>query len=119
YVFLFVFAEIVELLAGLGVVNDRTGGNGQDGVVRALAGAVRAFAGTSYRGFVFGVESKMEQRIVVRVRPQDDVAALAAVAARGAAPWDVLLPPERTAAVAALAGQDPDADFIDKHGGRQ
>src|SRR5579884_1096757 len=56
----------------------------------------------------------MEQRVVVLAGPQNHVAAAPAVAAAGAAPRNVLLPPERETAIAAIARLDSDYGFIDK-----
>jgi hypothetical protein len=80
-----------------------------------LAGAVAAFAMASALGGVFGVEAEMEESIEVRVGLDEDVAAASAVAAAGAAAWNVLLAPERKTAVAAVAGFHADANFIDEH----
>ena len=64
---------------------------------------------------VFGIEAEVHQRVVALAGLHDDVAALAAVAARGAAARDELLPAEGHAAVAAVAGFDPDFGFVDEH----
>ena len=68
------------------------------------AGAVAALAVPAALGLVLGVETEMEQRVVVLAGDQYDVAAAAAVAAARTAARDKLLPPERQAAVAAVAG---------------
>src|SRR4051812_7560135 len=57
-----------------------------------------------------------------RVQPvgdlDDDVAAAPALAAAGPAELDILLAPERDAAIAAIAGADIDLGFIEEfHGG--
>ncbi len=65
--------------------------------------------------FVFRVEAKMYQRIVPLARFHDDVPAIAAIAARRPSPRDKLLPPERHAAIAAVARLYPNCGFIDKH----
>ena len=54
--------------------------------------------------FVFRIEAEVHQGIVAFAGFHDDVAALAAVAARRAAARDELLPAEGHAAVAAVAG---------------
>jgi hypothetical protein len=57
------------------------------------------------------------QGIQFGVGLQVDAAAIAAIAAIGAAEGDVFLPPEADATVAAVAGLDPDDDFIDEFHG--
>jgi hypothetical protein len=52
--------------------------------------------------------------IQFRIRDQVDAAAVAAVAAVGTAEGNVFLPPETDTTVAAIAGFNPDEDFIDK-----
>ena len=52
-----------------------------------------------------------------QARDKNHVAAIAAIAAAGSAPWDKLLPPERKTAIAAVARLHADSYFIDKHGG--
>jgi hypothetical protein len=52
---------------------------------------------------------------------EDDVGAIAAIAARWAAARNVLLPAKSDATVSAVAGLDPDFGFVNKHdvlGGR-
>ena len=61
---------------------------------------------------VFGVEAEMEQRVAVDGRDHGDVAAMAAIAAAGAAARYVFLAPERKTAVAAVACFDGDNYFI-------
>lgn len=56
-----------------------------------------------------------QQRVVVGVRLEINVAAVAAVAARRAAARDVLLPAERHAAVAAVARLYQNFGFVNKH----
>ena len=61
---------------------------------------------------------KRKSTSVFLVAAGDDVdrAAVAAVAAVGAAARDELLAAEAQAAVAAVAGSDVDVDFVDEHG---
>src|ERR1019366_2571778 len=66
-------------------------------------------------GLVFRIETEMDQRIVALARFHPDVAALAAIAARRPAARNVLLPPERHAAVAAIASLHSNFGFIDEH----
>ena len=64
------------------------------------------------------VVAEGQQRGHVAVGDQPDVAALAAVAAVGAAPGDVRLAPEGDAARAAVAASDVEAAFVDELGAR-
>ena len=66
-------------------------------------------------GFVLGVEAEVDEGVVAEGGGHEDVAAVAAVAAGGAAPGDELFAAEGHAAVAAVAGFDADFCFIDKH----
>ena len=66
-------------------------------------------------GAKFAIVAVAQQRVVVRIRFEVDVAAIAAVAARWAAARNVLLPAERHAAVAAVAAFHRDFGFVSKH----
>ena len=66
-------------------------------------------------GFVFGVEAKVNEGVVAEGRGHEDVAAVAAIAAGGAALGNKFFTPEGHAAVATVAGLDPDSCFINKH----
>ena len=68
-----------------------------DEVVAARPGAVRAGTTLAARGAEMLRVAKVDQRIEARDRLEDDVAALAAVAAVGAAELDELLAPETDA----------------------
>src|SRR5438132_675242 len=57
----------------------------------------------------------MHQRIMALARFHPDVTAMTAIAARRPATRNVLLPPERHAAVAAIACLHSNFGFIDKH----
>ena len=65
--------------------------------------------------FVFRVEPKMDQRVVPLAGFHDDIAALAAIAARGPSTWNKLLPPKSKTAVAAVAGLYANCGFINEH----
>ena len=96
--------EIVQQLAGLGVVDDGADRSGDLDRFAFAALAVAAFAVTAALGFMLGIETEMQQRVVVLAGDHGDVAAAAAVAAAGAAARDVFLAAKRQAAVAAVAG---------------
>jgi hypothetical protein len=80
------------------------------------AGAVGAHAVLSALRLVLGIVAEMDERVVALAGLHDDVAAAAAVAARGSAAGHKLLPPEGHAAVAAVAGLYANFCFIDEHG---
>jgi hypothetical protein len=63
---------------------------------------------------VFGVVTEVDEGIVPLRGDHDDIAATPAVAARRTAAWDVFLPPEGHAAVAAVAGFHQDARLVEK-----
>ena len=85
-----------------------------DEVVAAGAGAVRPGAAlAARRAEMLGV-AEVDQRIEAGHRLEDDVAALAAVAAVGAAKFDELLAPEADRAGAAGAGADEDLGLVEE-----
>jgi hypothetical protein len=66
---------------------------------------------------VLGIESKVEQGIVVRSRHHHHIAAASAIATAGSAARNELLAPERKDAVAAVSSFDGNDDFIyEQHG---
>ena len=85
-----------------------------DQVVAAGAGAVGARAALAARGAEMLGVAEVDQRIEAGHRFEDDVAALAAVAAVGAAEFDELLAPEADRARAARAGADEDLGLVEK-----
>src|SRR5579859_4131031 len=113
--FLIGAGELEYLLAGLVVVDDGTDRNFQQHVAAVASGFVGAFAVASALRFVLGIETEMHQRVVALAGLHDDVATLAAVAARRSAARDELLAPEGHAAVSAVAGFDFDFGFVDEH----
>ena len=105
-------AEVAEELAAIGVVDERTGRHTEDQVGAALP--VLLFAApvlAAPRAQRLGV-GEVEQGREPGVDGQDDGAAVAAVAAAGAAARHVLLAPEARAAVAPVAGLDPNHDLV-------
>ena len=107
--------EIVDQLAGFGVVERGADGHLQRDGAAVLAGAVRSHAVLAALRFVLGVEAEMNQRVVALAGFHQDVAAASAVAARRAAARHELLAAEGHAAVAAVAGFDANFDFVDEH----
>ncbi len=80
---------------------------------------VRAFAVASALRLVFGIEAEMHQRVMPLAGFHDHVSALAAVAARRSAARNIFLAAKGHAAIAAVAGLDPNFCLIDEHGYRQ
>ena len=79
-----------------------------------LAGLAAALAVHAVGRHIFALVAEVHQGGHVVVHLQDDGAAVAAVAAVGAAGGHVFLPVEGHRAVAAVAGPDGDPRFINK-----
>ena len=89
-----------------------------DEIVAAGAGAVRPGAALAARGPEMLGVAEVDQGVEAVDRLEDDVAALAAVAAVGAAIFDIFLAPEADRAGAAGAGADEDLGLVEEvHGG--
>jgi hypothetical protein len=65
-------------------------------------------------GFVFGIKTELDERVLVLGGNQEDIAAPATVTAAGTAARNVLLAAKGQAAVAAIAGLDQNASFVDE-----
>ena len=111
--------EVMHQLARLHVVERSAHRNLQRDRSAIQTGAVRAHAVLAALPLVLRVVAEMNQRIVPLARLHDDVAATAAVATRGPPARHELLPPEGHAAVAAVAGLDPNFGFINEHASRR
>src|SRR5579884_1497712 len=107
--------EVVDLLAGLVVVKNRSHRHFQNHVHAFVPGAVRAFAMPPALRLVFGIKAEMHQRIVALARLHHDIAALAAVSPRRAAAWHEFLPAKGHAAIAAVTRLHSNFRFINKH----
>ena len=97
------------------VVEDGADGDFEDAVFALVAAHVGAEAVGAAFGLPFGVEAEVDEGVVGEGGAHDDVAAVAAVAAGGAAAGDEFFAAKGHAAVAAVAGLDADAGFIDEH----
>src|ERR1035437_6300804 len=117
--FLARIGEVVDALAGGFIVDHRAHGHLDFERFALGAGALAAFAVATALRLVFRVEAELEQGVGVLAAHHHDVAAAPAIAAAGAAPWDVLLPAEGEATVAAIAGLHEYSDFINEHGKSQ
>src|SRR5271168_73944 len=107
--------EVVDELAGGVVVEERAYGDFEGIAFAGVAGAVGAEAVAAALSLVLGVEAEVNQGVVAEGGGHEDVASVAAVAARGAALGDELFAAEGHAAVAAVAGLDTNSCFINKH----
>src|SRR6202049_3795737 len=107
--------EINHFLAGVVVIDNRSYRNFEDNILAFAPRLVRAFTVTSALGFVFRIKAKVHQRVVAFAGLHDDVSALAAVATRGSAARNELLPAERHAAIAAVPRLYPNFGFVDEH----
>jgi hypothetical protein len=109
----------MDEFAGFLVVKGSADGDLEDDGVAVEAGAVGAHAVLAALALVFGVVAEVDEGVVALRAFHDNVAAAAAVAARGTAAGDELLAAEGHAAVAAVAGFDANFCFIDEHGKSQ
>ena len=94
------------------------GGTCDQQVLAARARAVAGAAVVAALGAELGVVAQGKQGVLMGDGDEDDVAAVAADAAVGAAPGDVGLAAEADAAAAAVAALDEDLDPIDEHAPR-
>ena len=106
--------EVVHELAGLFVVHQGADGHLQRDVV-ALAPVYSSRRRGAALGLVLGLKRKWTS-VLWLAGIHNDVAAVAAVAARRTAARDELLPPEGHAAIAAVAGFHSDFGFVNEHG---
>src|SRR5262249_21305402 len=104
-----------ELLAGVCIEGNCTDRDFQDGGVCGGAVAIGAFTVASATGLEFAVVAVAEQGVVVRIRFEVNIAAVAAIAPGWAAARDVFLPAEGDATIAAVAGLDHNFGFVSEH----
>ena len=106
--------QISDQLARVDVVNDGPARDLDDDVVAGTTGLVAARAWLAVPGPELAGNAKVRQRVQGVVCLEVDAAAVAAVAAVGAASLDVFLTSETEAAVATVAGLDADRGFVDE-----
>jgi hypothetical protein len=104
----------VEHLAGLIVVNDGSDRNLDFQILTVAPVTSTAFAVASSFSAKRVVITKFEKGVFVNIGGEIDIAAVAAIAAAGAAPRNKLFPAEGDAAVAAIACFDRDFGFVDE-----
>jgi hypothetical protein len=107
--------EVVDLLAGLLVVQHGADGHLQHSRFAAGATAVRSQTVASALALVLRVVAEVDQRIVACARLHHDIAAMASVAAGRTALGHEFFAPERHAAVTAVPGFYANFCFIDEH----
>src|ERR1700722_18182322 len=107
--------KIAKLRAGIRVKNHGADGHFQHDVVARLAVAIGAFAVATALCVKLAIVAIAQESVVVRIRFEVNVAAVAAVAARWPASRDILLPAERHAAVSAVAAFYQNFSFVCEH----
>src|ERR1700722_3555844 len=95
------FRKIEKLFSAVRIENHRAHGDFQHRVFARSSVAVRPFAMPAALCLKFPVVAIAQQRVIVRICFDVNIAAMSAVAAGRAAARDVLLPTKRDAAVAA------------------
>ena len=107
--------HILDDLIRLQIAHDGTSGDLDDEVFAVFAAAALALPVFAVRRGIFALVAEVHQRGQVVVHTQDDGAAVAAVAAVRTARSHVFFPVKGHRAVAARAGLDRNAYFINKH----
>ena len=107
--------HILDDLIRLQIAHDGTSGDLDDEVFTVLAAAALALPVFAVRRGIFALVAEVHQRGQVVVHTQDNGAAVAAVAAVLAARSHIFFPMKGHRAVAARAGLDRNAYFINKH----
>ena len=106
--------QIGELLTRVLIGDDRANRDEQYHVRAGMSRAVRSFAVAAAIRFEFAIITVTQQSVIVRIGFQINAAAIAAVAARGAAARHEFLTAERDAAVPAVPGLYVNFRFIGK-----
>ena len=106
--------HVLDDLIGLRIPDQCAPGNPDGEALAVLAGFALAGAVHAVFGGVFALVAKIHQGGEIVVHLENDVAAVAAVAAVGAACGDIFFTVEGYAAVAAIAGLHGDAGLIHK-----
>jgi hypothetical protein len=109
------FGEVEKLLPGFPVVNDGSYRNGQFDGFAISSRSIAPFTVPASLRFVFGIESEMQQRVVVEAGNENHIAAVAAITAAWPAARHVFFATKRKATIAAVAGLYGNKNFVDKH----
>ncbi len=107
--------KIMEALTCIFVIKNGADRHFQNNAFAILAGAVGAFAMASALAFVFRVKAEVDQGVMPLTGFHDNVAAMAAIAARRATARDKFLPAKGHTSIAAVAGLNANDCFINKH----
>ena len=110
-----VLEDLDHLFAGIAPVDHGAERHAKDGGPALPAVAIRALPVLAALAVPVRLELEIDEVVLVVVAPQDDVAALAAIAAVGAAPRLVFLTAEAGAAAAAVARARLDGGLVNKH----
>src|SRR5262249_56738958 len=106
--------QVAQHVAAVAVADDRAGRHGDDQFVGAAAVAVVGHAAAAVGGAPVLAVDDVGEAVGAGDGADDDVAAVAAVAAVGPAAGDVLLAAEAAATGAAVAGLDVEGESIDE-----
>ncbi len=109
-------SKIVQQFARIVVVDDGSDRNRHFDRRSFAPGAIAAFPVTPALGRMLGIETEMQQGVVVLAGDQNYVAAAPAVATARPSARNVFFAPERQASVAAVARLHTNSYFIDEHG---
>src|SRR6185369_6632439 len=107
--------EIADRLAGVAIGDDGAQRHPDDQVVAAGAVTIAALAVGSALGVIVALVPEVEQRGERGIGFEEHGAAIASVAAVGAAAGDELLATEAHAPGAAVAALHEDVDLVDEH----
>src|SRR2546429_48183 len=107
--------QVPEALAGVAVGDDGAEGDPEDEITAARAVTVRPLAVLAALGVVVALVVVVEERGQRGIGFEPDAAAVAAVAAVGAAAGNVLLTAEADTAGAPIAALDENIDLVDEH----
>src|SRR5437868_11877389 len=108
--------EVVQLFAGLGIVDYRAHRCQDIDRFALVPRAITSLAVAASFGFVLGIEAEMQQSILVRAGDQVNVSTAAAIATAGTAARNKLLAAKSQTAITTVACFYVDPDFVDEHG---
>ena len=106
--------HVLDDLAGLCVPDQGAPGNTDGQALAILAAFAASLAVHAVTGHIFALIAEVHQRGHVVVHPDDDTAAVAAVAAVRTARGNILFPVEGHCAIAAVTGPDGNTGLINK-----
>src|SRR5262249_6599450 len=107
--------EIVELIAGIRVIDHRANRSLDINRPALMAGTAASLPMSATLTFVLWIETEMKECVLVWACDQINVASAPAIAAARPSARDELLSPEGETAIAAVATLDVNPDFVDEH----